>query len=139
VTTCGIMFRVVVAKTAGIASVTVMVSLRPLNVSRTVKVPVTVKSAATKQIGAGATATEAPVIVQGAGVRKLVPVTVTTLPTRAGLGVSVCEICGTTLKKLPAGPPGVHVSVSVSPDWAGTPAPPTLNDPLTVPADTDTV
>jgi len=127
-----------VAKTAGFASVTVMVSLRPLNASRTVKVPVTVKSTATKQTKRGAPATEAPAIVQAAGVRKLVPVTVTRLPTRAGLGVSVCEICGTTWKAVGrVDPPAPQSRVSIA-NWVGTPAPPTLNDPLTVVPD-DTV
>ena len=142
VTTCGIMFKVAVAKTVGSPpSVTLMMSLRPLNVTSTVKEPPlpNVKSAATLQTGAGAAGlTEAPVMVQGPGVRKLEPVTITWSPTRAGLGVSVCEICGTTLKVLLTEPPGVHVSVSVA-DWAGTPAPPTVNDPVTDPPDTFTV
>ena len=138
VTTCGIMFKVAVAEDVGFASVTLMVSLRPVYVTRTVKVPPLpkVKSAATLQTQPGAT--EAPSIVQGPGVWKLVPVTITRSPTRAGLGVSVCMICGTTLKELLAELPGVHVSVSVD-DWAGTPATPTLNDPLTEFPDTDMV
>jgi len=113
VITCGIMFRVAVAKTVGSPpSVTLMVSVRPVYVTKTVKVPPLpkVKSAATLQTGAGAAGlTEAPVMKQGPIVRKLEPVTTTWSPTRAGLGVSVCEICGTTLKLLEAESVGPEV------------------------------
>jgi hypothetical protein len=144
VTTCGIMFSVALAE-ANAESVTVIRSLRPPNVTRTTNcaAAVKVKSAATHTatfVGLGLT--DAPVMAQLPAAAKLVPVMLTVSPTRAGLGVSVCEICGTTLKVLPAEPAeppgGVHVSVSVA-VWAGIPAPPTLNDPLTVCPDTDTV
>jgi len=109
VITCGIRYRVALAET-GVVSVTVIVSVRPEKVTGITNDAVNVKSAATHTgtaNGEPVTAPDAPIMVHAPAVPKLVPVTVTVLPTRAAVprvppGVSVCEICGTTWKLLEA-------------------------------------
>jgi hypothetical protein len=113
VTTCGIMFSVALAET-GVVSVTVIVSLGPVNVTRTMKEPVAVKLPAATVHGTTTAPTEAPAIVQAPAVPKLLPVMVTVAPTRAGLGETV--ILGLTLKLFVAESPRLPVSVSVTPD-----------------------
>lgn len=140
VTTCGIMYRVAVADT-GVVSVTVIASVTGANVRRTVKeaAAVSVKSAATHTGTAnGEPVTDAPVIVHAPTVPKLVPVMVTVSPTRAGLaallpGVSVCEICGTTLKVFVAVSRRFPWTVNTAAACAGVPAVPTMNEPVTTP------
>jgi hypothetical protein len=133
VISCSTMLRIALAET-GVVSVTVIVSLSPAYVKRTVKnVPVNVKSAATVQ--APGAATEAPVIVQAPAVPKLVPVIVTVSPTCAGFGVSVWSICGTTVKvKLTELPVLPVICMVLAP--AGLFNVLTTKEPVTTPLDT---
>jgi hypothetical protein len=121
------MFRVAVAETT--PSSTVMVSLSPVNVTRTVKEEmVSVKSSATVQKKPAVT--EAPDMVQAPGLLKLLPVTVTVLPTRCGLGVN--DILGTTVKDAVTPSPVLPASSSVltsAPLFAVV----TTNEPAAVP------
>lgn len=95
------MFRVALALVIRSLSVTVMVSLAPLNAGSTVNEELNnAKSAPTLHVKRGGggplVETEVPAMVQARLCAKLVPVTVTVLPRCAGFGDNV--IFGTTVK-----------------------------------------
>jgi hypothetical protein len=129
--TMGIMFNVAVADT-GVPSVTVTGKLRPVNATRRTNWPCIVKSGLTLQkLVAAHAGLNMP---HGPAKPKLVPVTSTVSPTRAGLGVSVWTICGTTLNP-PANvaPSPVLAATDIVFTPAGLFAVLTTNEPVTTP------
>ncbi len=142
VTTRGITFSVALAETPPApSSFTVIVSLSPTNSGlRTNCAAAVNKKAASTQptttieppVTDGGTAADDMVHIPA--VAKLLPVTLTVAPSRAGLGDNVCEICGTTVNDTVNASPVLPASLRVltsAPLFARA----TVNEPVAIPAD----